>query len=50
MGIIEEENAALRLQINVLQDAFQTFIDEHEECAILTRSNRQKLDGTRLAR
>lgn len=32
MGIIEEENAALRLQINMLRDAFQTFIDEHEEC------------------
>ena len=38
----------LRAHINDLRDAFQTFIDEHEECAILTRSNRQKLDGTRI--
>lgn len=29
---LEQENDQLRAQINVLRDAFQTFIDEHEEC------------------
>lgn len=29
---LEEERDQLRAQINVLRDAFQTFIDEHEEC------------------
>lgn len=29
---VEQERDQLRAQINVLRDAFQTFIDEHEEC------------------
>ncbi len=29
---LEQENDQLRAHINMLRDAFQTFIDEHEEC------------------